>query len=160
MKNNSFYPINLIRVLILTLFLAGISFIELNAQRQYGDVGIGVQIGQPTGLSIKVYKPVTSLDFLAAWNWNDFFFLNIHGLYDTHLNDQNTVHFFYGPGGFIGIRERSDRDDEVELGVSGSFGLDFIIHKFEIYLQATPRLALVKSTRFDMGGGVGFRIYL
>ena len=160
MKNNSFYPINLTRILILTLFLSGTSFIELNAQRQYGDVGIGVQIGQPTGLSIKVYKPVTSLDFLAAWNWNDFFFLNIHGLYDTHLNDQNTVHFFYGPGGFIGIRERSDRNDDVELGVSGSFGLDFLIHKFEIYLRATPRLALVKSTRFDMGGGVGFRIYL
>ena len=132
---------------------------NLSAQRQFGDVGIGVQIGQPTGLTIKVYKERASLDFLAAWDWDDFFFFNIHSIYDEHLNDQQTVHFFYGPGGFIGIRERPGNDD-VELGVSGSIGIDFLIEKFEIYIQATPRLALVKSTDFEMGGGVGFRIYL
>jgi hypothetical protein len=150
-----------IRKIIMTaiIVLLGIGLSTMNAQREYGDVGIGVQFGQPTGLTLKVYRPNASLDLLAAWDWDDFFFLNIHSIYDVHLNDQNTVHFFYGPGVFIGLRERSEINDEVELGVSGSLGLDFLIQKFEIFLQATPRLALLKSTDFDMGGGVGFRIY-
>ena len=133
----------------------------VSAQRAPGDVGIGVHIGQPTGLTVKVYSPATSVDFLAAWDLDDFFFLNVHALYDVHLNPEQTVHFFYGPGGYIGIRDRGgELDDEVELGVSGNFGLDFMIQKFEIFLQATPRLSLHRSTDFDMGGGVGFRIYL
>ncbi len=139
--------------------ISGMSLNTISAQREYGDVGIGVQFGQPTGLTLKIYRPVASFDLLAAWDWDDFFFLNIHSIYDVHLNDQNTVHFFYGPGAFIGIRERSEINDEVELGVSGSLGLDLMIQKFELFLQATPRLALLKSTDFDMGGGIGFRIY-
>lgn len=131
-----------------------------SAQRATGDVGIGVQLGQPTGLTVKVYNPGTSVDFLAAWDLDDFFFLNVHAIYDTHLNPQETVHFFYGPGGFVGIRDRGpELEDDVELGVSGNFGFDFMIDKFEIFLQGTPRLALVEATEFDLGGGAGFRIY-
>lgn len=132
----------------------------ISAQRQAGDVGIGVHLGQPTGLTVKAYSPGTSVDFLAAWDLDDFFFLNIHALYDTPLNTAHTVHFYYGPGGFIGIRDRGrEVDDDVELGVSGSFGIDFMIEKFEIFFQATPRLSLVQTTNFDMGGGAGFRVY-
>ncbi len=147
-----------IRLLAVILF-SGLWIVSTNAQREYGDVGIGAQLGQPTGLSIKVYRAKSSLDFLAAWNWDDFFFLNLHSIYEVNLNDAHTVHLFYGPGAFIGIRDRSPAKDDVELGVSGSLGLDFLIEKFEIFLQATPRLALVQSTDFEMGGGVGFRVY-
>lgn len=130
------------------------------AQRAAGDVGLGVHIGQPTGLTLKVYNPGTSVDFLAAWDLDDFFFLNVHAIYDTPLNNAHTIHFYYGPGGYIGIRDRGrELDDEVEMGVSGNFGLDFLIEKFEIFMQVTPRLSLVQRTDFDMGGGVGFRVY-
>ncbi len=129
-----------------------------SAQRVAGDVGIGAQMGSPTGLTIKFYDPGTSLDMLAAWDLDDFFFLNLHAIFDSHLNDGGTVHLFYGPGGYIGIRDKIP-EDEVEIGISGSLGLDFLIGKFEIFLQATPRLSLVESTDFDMGGGAGFRVY-
>jgi hypothetical protein len=134
--------------------------VPVQAQRAPGDVGLGVHVGQPTGVTLKIYNEQTSVDFLAAWDQDDFFFLNVHAIYDVHLNDENTIHFFYGPGGYIGIRDRREGlDDEVELGVSGNFGFDFMIQKFEIFVQATPRLSLVQSTNFDMGGGVGFRVY-
>lgn len=144
--------------LIMTLLV--ILMQPITAQRLAGDVGLGVHIGQPTGLTVKVYNPGTSVDFLAAWDLDDFFFLNVHAIYDVHLNPQETVHFFYGPGGFIGIRDRgSEVDDDIELGVNGSFGLDFMIDKFEIFFQGTPRLSLMQTTNFDMGGGAGFRVY-
>lgn len=63
-------------------------------KRAAGDVGLGIQVGQPTGLSLKIYNPGTSTDFLAAWDWDNFFFLNVHAIFDTHLNDEDTIHFF------------------------------------------------------------------
>ncbi|HLF63624.1 MAG TPA: hypothetical protein VI603_07720 [Saprospiraceae bacterium] len=160
MKTNSFSRSHL-PLLAGFIFCLCILTQPVVGQRMPGDVGIGVHIGQPTGLTLKAYSPGTSLDILAAWDLDDFFFLNLHAIYDAQLNDENTVHFFYGPGGYIGIRDRgSELDDDIELGVSGAFGLDFLIQKFEIFLQATPRLSLVQTTNFDMGGGVGFRIYL
>lgn len=159
MKTHHFFCKQLYRAGVCLAFLL-ILVLPVTAQRASGDVGLGVHIGQPTGLTLKVYNPGTSVDFLAAWDLDDFFFLNVHAIYDTHLNDENTIHFFYGPGGYVGIRDRGrELDDEVELGVSGSFGFDFLIDKFEIFLQATPRLSLVQTTNFDMGGGVGFRLY-
>lgn len=151
---------SVLRPFCLTVIIVMAYFLSVSAQRSPGDVGLGVQIGQPTGLTIKIYNPGTSVDFLAAWDLDDFFFLNIHAIYDAHLNDARTIHFYYGPGGFIGIRDRREgADDDVELGISGNFGLDFLIRRFEIFLQLTPRLALIEATDFDMGGGVGFRVY-
>lgn len=145
---------HLILLFLLIAFISG----PLQAQREPGDVGIGIQIGQPTGLAIKVYNPGTSVDILAAWNWDDLLFLNMHAIFDAALNDNHTVHFFYGPGAYVGLRERPG-DDIVDYGISGNFGIDFLISKFEIYLQATPRLSLLSTRDFDMGGGVGFRFY-
>lgn len=134
---------------------------NLTAQRQAGDIGIGAQVGQPTGLTVKFYNPRTSFDLLAAWDLDDFIFLNGHAVFDAHLNDRNTVHFFYGPGAFIGIRDREPEnvDDDVVIGISGTFGLDVMFNKFELFIQGTPRLSLIEATDFDMGGGAGFRFY-
>ena len=143
------------------LFILAIILIPgfTNAQRSPGEIGIGVQVGQPTGLTLKLYNEPASLDFLAAWDWDKFFFLNVHSVFDAHLNDRRTFHFFYGPGAFIGIRDRDPLKDDIALGLSGTFGLDVMVGKLEFFIQATPRLELVKSTEFDMGGGGGFRVY-
>jgi len=132
-----------------------------NAQRRSGGVGIGGQIGEPSGVTLKVYNPGrVSYDFLAAWNLDDFFYLNVHGVYESHLDDEGRVHFFYGPGAFIGLRDRPrDQDDDVVLGISGTFGLNYLIGNAEIFGQVTPRLELVPDTEGDVGGGVGVRFY-
>lgn len=154
---------------ITIILIFGLLFLpSAYSQREFGDVGIGVQVGQPTGLTVKFYEPVTSVDILAAWDLDDFFFLNVHAIWDKHLNDANTVHFFYGVGGFIGLRDRPGNDndfgfdgnnDDIGIGISGTAGIDFLIEKFEIYLQLTPRLELIEATDFDLGGGLGFRVY-
>lgn len=147
--------------LLILIFTAGFTGFA-TAQRASGDVGIGAHIGQPTGLSLKFYKPTTSVDVLAAWDLDDFFYINVHSIWDEHLNEQETVHFYYGPGLFAGVRDRGSdaRMDEFGFGISGAAGLDVLINKFEIFAQVTPRLELIESTDFDLGGGIGFRVYL
>lgn len=133
-----------------------------NAQRAPGSIGIGAQIGEPSGVTLLVYNPQrVSYDFLAVWDMDDFFFLNSHALFEQHFGRSNRAHFFYGPGAFIGLRDRSnDRDDEVVVGLSGRVGVGYLFDRFEVYAQLTPRLALSPSTDGDFGGGVGFRFYL
>ena len=141
----------------LCLALATVS--TAHAQRRSGAIGLGGQIGEPSGVTLKLYNPnAVSYDFLAAWDLDDFFFLNVHGLFERHLGNNPDVHLFYGPGGFVGFRDRPEDDDTV-AGISGTVGLGFLIEQFEIYGQLTPRFSLIPQTDGDIGGGLGFRYY-
>jgi hypothetical protein len=123
-----------------------------------GNVGIGGQIGSPSGITVKWYDgPGRAYDLLGAWDLNDFFFLNLHMLFERPLTD-SPLNLFYGPGAYIGVQERR-RENEVVVGISGNFGLNFFTERFEVFLQLTPRLNVVPDTHGRLGGGVGLRYY-
>lgn len=147
-------------VFVLSLF----SFVALHAQRSPGSVGIGAQFGQPTGLSLKVYNPNgLSADVLMAWDLNDFFFVNLHGLVERHIDSEGRFHYFVGPGVFAGIRDSNNEilesNNDFAAGISGNFGLNVLLGQVEIYGQVTPRLELIDKTSSDVGGGLGIRFY-
>lgn len=152
------------------LFAAG-GVTEAQAQRTPGSLGLGGQIGSPSGITLKVYNPNTiSYDVLAAWDLGDFFFLNVHGLYERPLDLEGTsgVEYFFGPGGYIGFEDRrvgppgrdDDTDTETVLGISGRLGINVPFEdRFEFFVQITPRINLIPDTEGDFGGGVGLRYY-
>jgi len=132
------------------------------AQRPSPSVGIGFQAGDPTGLSLQFYKSRgMTTDILFAYHFDNFFFLNVHGLWDTHLDRGEHFHLYYGPGGFVGIRtfKNEPRTDEVAAGISGNLGLNLVLSRFEIFGQVTPRLEVTPATNLDIGGGVGLRFF-
>lgn len=136
-----------------------------HAQRTSGAVGFGGQIGEPSGVTLKIHNEQSpSYDFLVAWDLDDFFFLNAHALFANDIPAQNLeqdLEWFFGPGAFIGVLDNADpADDDAVLGISGRVGLNFVIEQqFEIYGQVTPRISLIPDTDGDIGGGVGFRYY-
>ncbi len=145
-----------VSVLLFVLFST-----TLSAQRPDG-VGIGVQLGDPSGLSLNLpTSGRASIDLLAAWDLDDFFFLNGHALFQQPLGSAPGFGVFYGPGAFIGLRDRGrwDFSDEVYAGLSGTVGLNYFIDQFEIYLRLTLRLRLIESTDGNAGGGLGFRYF-
>jgi hypothetical protein len=135
------------------------------AQRTSGSVGLGGQIGSPTGVTLKFYNAGgPSYDVLAAWDLDDFFFLIVHGQYNRTINAENVdgLEWFFGPGAFIGFEDRGvrDEDDEATFGVSGRIGLNLVLdNRFEFFGQLTPRISLIPDTDGDIGGGLGFRYY-
>lgn len=130
------------------------------AQPVGGDVGLGLQLGDPSGVTLQFYNPAsTSWDFLAAWDIDDFFFLNLHALYYRALGNDRRLHLFYGPGAFIGFRDRGRGDDDAVLGISGTVGIGFMIEQFQIYGAVTPRLSVLPATDGDVGAGIGVRYY-
>lgn len=156
-KNQFFYAPWL--VLIICLFLCRAT----QAQRPDHAFGIGFQAGNPTGLALQFYKAHgVSTDILIAYNLKDFLFVNIHGLWNTHLDQKGLWHLFYGPGGFVGIRDQNLSDkryDKVEAGISGDFGVNAVAGRVEFFGQLTPRLSLTPATNFNLGGGVGMRFF-
>lgn len=148
-------------VFIIALFL-GVG--SAQAQRTPGALGAGGQIGSPSGVTIKVYNPNSiSYDFLAAWNREDFLFLNAHGLYERPIALENVsgIEYFFGPGVFVGVQDLGEGGEEdVTFGVSARGGVNIpLIDRFEIYAQLTPRISLSPSTEGDLGVGVGVRYY-
>jgi hypothetical protein len=139
-----------------------VSVAPTQAQRAPGAAGLGVQAGEPSGITLKIYNPDRpSYDVLAAWSFDDFFFLNAHVLFERPLSIENVeppVQWYIGPGAYVGIYD--DETSEAGLGVSGTVGLDILLaEQFELYLQATPRFELVRETEPDIGGGLGLRYY-
>ncbi len=131
----------------------------LLAQPDNGSVGVGLQLGQPSGLSVGVYKPDgMGLDVLAAWDLNDFLYLNAHGVFSS--GDGSPFRIFYGPGAYVGLYERGNNEDEVRVGVSATGGVSVFLGPFEIYARVTPRLRLLESTDVAIGGGLGLRLFL
>lgn len=152
------------RTLLAALFIVGLcaSPLSAQAQRAPGAAGLGVQAGEPSGITLKLYNPnQPSYDFLAAWSFDDFFFLNVHALFESRLSAENVeqpVQWYIGPGAYIGVSD--DEGSEAGLGVSGTIGLDILLaDHFELYLQATPRFELVRETEPNLGGGIGLRYY-
>lgn len=131
----------------------------------HAQVSIGGQLGSPSGITIKTTTDRNhTLDFLAAWDLDDAFFLNMHVLYPQPIRSyasrqRGDVHFYLGPGAFAGFKQRP-AGEEAFFGVSGTFGLSFWLTPVELYVQLTPRLALLEATEGTLGGGVGLRFRL
>lgn len=152
----------LFRSTVLLLFLT-FATNQLFAQPKASNLGIGLQLGQPSGVSLKFYSNLgVSIDVLAAWDLDDFFFINAHGLFEKPIGNARGFGYFYGPGAFFGIRDGNDRSgfgNDIVLGISGTIGMNFFIDQFEIYIRLTPRLALIDAVDGDIGGGLGFRYF-
>ncbi len=145
------------------LLLMGCLFITpqvIWAQGKPGQFAIGLQVGEPSGLSIASQRSQKlTLDFLAAWDLDQFFYLNVHGLYRESLANDPKVDLFFGPGGFVGFFEDNSEFD-LRIGISGTVGVSFLFDPIELYLRVTPRLQVIDETDADIGGGLGVRWWL
>lgn len=126
-------------------------------------VGLGGQIGTPAGITLKLRNPTAiSVDFMAAWDSEDFFFLNVHGLFEKHVGEHQNVHVFYGPGAYVGSRDigpRRNPEHETVVGMSATVGLGYLLEQFELFGQVTPRFDLTPATDSELGIGAGVRYY-
>lgn len=128
------------------------------AQRTAGRIGIGAQAGRPSGLTIKAYRhPQLAYDLALVWNLRDFVFVEAHRTHERPLPN-SPLHVLVGPGLFAGLDE-APRRNRATLGISGALGLNFFRERFEVFLQAVPRVRLYPATRAHMGGSVGIRYF-
>jgi hypothetical protein len=147
------------------LFFTAISLLlitNINLAQQK-DFGLGVILGEPTGISAKFWlSPGTALDFGLGYSFtssNSVF--DLYADYVFHNSDmihsaENFV-VYYGPGARLKIKE----DTESRLGVRGVIGILWIPRgtSFDLFLEIAPILDIIPATKFDFSGGIGGRYF-
>ena len=123
--------------------------------------GLGIVVGEPTGISGKLWLNDTSaIDAAAAWSFRGDGSFYAHADYLFHVFDVFPVEkgflpLFFGAGGMITL----ERDPQ--LGVRAPLGIEYVFQSapVEIFLEAAPGIGLFPATRFELSGGIGIRYY-
>lgn len=151
--------------------LMGLLVLPNYAAAQIRGFGIGIILGEPTGISIKNWLGQTSaLDLAVAWSFERYISLTIHADYLKHnfrliRVDKGALPFYYGIGGRIKLKDddaaRND-NDEARLGVRVPVGLAYHFENvtLDVFLEVVPILELVPSTDFTISAAVGIRYFL
>jgi len=141
-----------ILVIIFTLFIG-----STYAQKSFG---LGIILGEPTGLSAKLWTGGTNaFDFGAAWSFEGSGHLLLQTDYVWHSSLTKTssggLALYYGIGGRIVF------SDDPDIGVRIPVGLDYIFSSapIDIFVEVVPIMDFVPSTEFVVNGGLGIRFW-
>lgn len=124
-----------------------------------GNTGIGVMLGEPTGISLKIWNNErTAIDAGLAWSFSGRDAVHLHADYLLHkwldIEKGNLV-FYYGFGGRIAFSE------DPFIGARIPLGLNYLIPEspLELFAEVVPILDILPDTEFDANGAVGLRFY-
>ena len=145
--------------------LVGMALLFSGAQANAagGNFGLGIIVGEPTGVSGKLFVSNTNaVDMAAAWSFG--------GSTEFHLQMDYLYHFrslikvksgkapvFAGLGGRFKFRDGADNKFGVRIPVGIAY--HFANAPFDIFCEVVPVLELSPSTEFTMEGAFGGRFY-
>ncbi|MFA7228176.1 MAG: hypothetical protein WC061_04005 [Melioribacteraceae bacterium] len=161
------------RLLSVVIIIIGL----LNAPDSYGQnkkFGLGVIIGEPTGISAKLWtSKVNALAFGVGWSVQGYKFGGSDPDYNkvtrTHIHVDYLWHsfnavsangqfpLFYGIGGRINTGPQYSGT----FAVRGVFGIAWTPDStpIDIFMEIVPSLQLVSSTGFGFDAGIGARFF-
>ena len=128
---------------------------------QDSGLGLGILVGDPTGLSAKLWLGDSSaIDAAAAWAFKDPPACHIHGDYFFHGSvpvdlSAGVLMFHLGAGGRVKLEK------ETKVGVRAPLGVDYWFdnHPIDVFLEIAAVLDLVPATEFDFNAGLGVRYF-
>ncbi len=124
-------------------------------------IGIGVIIGDPTGISVKWWKsPSQAYQLGGAWSFVGEGAVHLHGdvvFHQNHLIQQ-------APEGFstyLGIGVRTKLERSFRMGIRLPLGLSYRFPQapLDFFLEVVPIMDLFPATELRMNGGFGIRYY-
>ena len=125
-----------------------------------GDTGLGLIVGNPTGISFKYFtSTTTAIDAAAAWSFDKEWML-IHSNYLWHkFGDINVskgqLPWFYGLGGWVAF------GDDVVAGGRLPVGLEYLFANtnIDIFLEVAAGISVIPDTDFHVDAALGARFF-
>lgn len=130
-----------------------------------GGKGIGVIVGEPTGISGKLFlNGNDAVDVGLAWSLAEEGNFHIHGDYLRHnfsvLRDEfhvteGQLPLYYGIGGRLRI------DDDTRLGMRFVIGVSYIFEEapVDVFFEIAPIMDLAPETELNANAGIGARFW-
>ena len=146
------------------LTAAVLMFINSISYSQDHGFGIGIMIGEPTGLSAKYWlNEDNAVDFGLAYSFvrsNSALSLHADYLYHTFdlINSNYSMPVYFG----YGVRLRLVHNADNALGARGVIGVCWMSNKspFDVFLEVAPVFNLFPSTSLNLDAALGARYYL
>ncbi len=135
---------------------------QVFAQRQ--GVGLGVIVGEPTGLSLKSWMSAsTAFNLAAAWSFEEYGAFQVHLDYVFHhprLLESN-LPFYYGLGGRLKLKDSGGNDSDAHLGIRLPLGLAYLFREapLDFFIEVVPVLDLAPETVVNLNAALGMRFY-
>ncbi|MFP4373848.1 MAG: hypothetical protein ACLFPO_05945 [Spirochaetaceae bacterium] len=134
----------------------------LGTVRAHAEVfGVGVLLGEPTGVSAKArLGPTAAVDAAAAWSFVDEGSFYFHADYLMHFNDVFTVDpgelpLYVGVGGMVSLRD----DPLLGLRIPVGLAYEFETVPLDVFFEVAPGMGIFPETSLEFGGGLGIRYY-
>jgi hypothetical protein len=132
------------------------------------NLGLGVVLGSPTGLSLKyLLSRQSALAAHAGWSFignkgvhltGDYQYLFPMVIETAEGASISDLTPYIAAGGRFRFKEIED-ENEFYLGIRIGGGVEYLISKFGFFLEVVPVVNLIPGTEFDLEGGVGFLFY-
>lgn len=134
-----------------------------------GPFGLGVVLGEPTGLSAKYWLSSArqnAVDLGIAWSLSGDNEFHLHGDYLFHqyqiLQDalqirKGKLPLYFGVGGRVKFRE--NQDDKIGIRIPVGMSYIFDDAPLDLFAEIVPVVDLAPDTEMDVMGGVGIRFY-
>ena len=145
------------------LFLVSIiALFSLSVFAQDEGFGLGLIIGEPTGLSAKVWTSErTAVDAALAWSfYGHGGWIHIHSNFLMHNFDlfpvsKGRLPLYYGAGAYLSFAP------DLKMGIRAPVGVAYHFEEIplELFAELAPGLALLPGIGFYFGGGTGARYY-
>ena len=125
--------------------------------------GIGVIMGEPTGLSLKKWTSrETAWDAALAWSFEGEDSFHVHADYLLHrwgeidFEDGSRWPVYFGVGGRVKFT------DDATLGVRGVIGINHFFDSVPVdfFLEVVPILDLAPDTDVTLNAALGLRLFL
>lgn len=156
--NHNYKTKTTMKKLTFILFL----FCTLSIFSQTDKIGVGIIVGEPTGISIKKWTSRTNaFDAALAWSvYHNYSALHLHADFLKHsfgIIDVNkgSLPLYFGIGAKVVMANNPVVGIRIPLGISYVFG----DAPLDAFLELVPILNLIPSTDFEIEGGVGLRYY-
>ena len=143
------------------LIILSFTFVFSAAAQTTEGIGVGVIVGEPTGLSGKFWMTnSTAIDLGLAWSFSGENTFHIHGDYLWHnfsliKVDKGKLPLYFGAG----LRARFGTD--TQFGVRFPVGLGYLFEQapVDVFFEIAPIMDLIPDTRFDFNGAIGARFF-
>ena len=146
---------------LITLFFLAMALIPIALEAQDSGIGLGVILGEPTGVSFKSWVGRReAIDVAVAWSFDGEGAIHIHADYLFH----NFRLFRIEKGDLIlyyGIGARVKTVNKTQVGVRIPLGLSYLFERdpIEIFFELGPIMNVTPKTLFRMTTGVGVRYF-
>ena len=137
-----------------------LAFLSFALLAQDSGIGIGMIIGEPTGLSAKLWTTErTAIDAGVAWSFTGSGYLRVHSdlLWHNHAIDVDTgiLPIYYGVGAKLLLAS------ELGLSIRVPVGLAYLFESapIDLFAELVPGLNLLPRAGFGIDAAIGVRYF-